>query len=64
MDGDEEAEEDITSARELADTTDGAQLFLYSGDRHLFADPSLPDYDESAATLLKQRVMSFLEGIE
>ncbi|TMJ06768.1 MAG: dienelactone hydrolase, partial [Bacillati bacterium ANGP1] len=32
--------------------------------RHLFADSSLPDYDESAATLLKQRVLSFLHDLE
>jgi hypothetical protein len=41
-----------------------AELFLYPGDRHLFADNSLPDYDEPAATLLKQRVLSFLDNIE
>ena len=28
------------------------------------ADNSLPDYDESAATLLKQRVLAFLKGVE
>jgi dienelactone hydrolase len=37
---------------------------VYPGDRHLFADNSLPDYDEGAATLLKQRVLSFLDNIE
>lgn len=42
----------------------GAELFLYAGDRHLFADSSLPDYDESAATLLMQRVLSFLDTVE
>ena len=63
MDADEMAEEDIPAARELAETTDGAELFLYPGDRHLFADSSLPDYDEDAATQLTQRVLSFLEGI-
>jgi dienelactone hydrolase len=41
-----------------------AELFVYPGDRHLFTDNSLPDYDESAATLLKQRVLSFLDAIE
>ena len=33
------------------------------GDRHLFADDSLPDYDESAATLLRQRVLGFLDDV-
>ena len=32
-------------------------------DRHLFADSSLPDYDEAAATLLEQRVLSFLANV-
>src|SRR5438105_7746894 len=64
MEGDEWAVEDLPAARELVETTEGAELFLYPGDRHLFADNSLPDYDESAATLLEQRVLSFLDAIE
>ncbi|HAL28439.1 MAG TPA: dienelactone hydrolase, partial [Chloroflexi bacterium] len=32
-------------------------------DRHLFADSSLPDYDEGAAKLLMRRVLSFLDNI-
>jgi dienelactone hydrolase len=56
-------EGDLDAARELDETVESAELFLYPGDRHLFADNSLPDYDESAATLLKQRVLSFLDGI-
>jgi dienelactone hydrolase len=64
MEADEWALEDLPAARELVETTEGAELFLYPGDRHLFADNSLPDYDESAATLLKQRVLSFLDRIE
>ena len=64
MEDDEWAVEDLPAARELVETVDGAELFLYPGDRHLFADNSLPDYDESAATLLKQRVLSFLDNID
>ena len=60
MEDDEWAMEDLPAARELIETIDGAELFLYPGDRHLFADTSLPDYDESAATLLTQRVLAFL----
>ena len=56
MEDDEWAMEDLPAARELVETIDGAELFLYPGDRHLFTDNSLPDYDESAATLLTQRV--------
>jgi dienelactone hydrolase len=56
-------EGDLDAARELADTTDGVELFLYAGDRHLFADESLQDYDEKAAGLLNERVLSFLDNI-
>lgn len=56
--------EDLGVARQLDQTVEGAELFLYPGDRHLFADNGLLDYDESAATLLKQRVLSFLDNIE
>ena len=64
MEDDEWAVEDLPAARELVETTTGAELFLYPGDRHLFADSSLPDYDENAATLLQQRVRNFLENID
>jgi dienelactone hydrolase len=64
MEADEWAMEDLPAARELVETTEGAELFLYPGDRHLFADSSLPDYDEDAAKLLMQRVLGFLENIE
>jgi dienelactone hydrolase len=63
MEADEWALEDLPAARELVETTEGAELFLYPGDRHLFADSSLPDYDEAAATLLEQRVLSFLDNV-
>jgi dienelactone hydrolase len=63
MEDDEWAEEDLPAARELVDAVDGAELFLYPGDGHLFADSSLPDYDEGAATLLMQRVRAFLEAV-
>lgn len=55
---------DVDVAHQLAATIGSAELFLYPGDRHLFADNSLPDYDDSAATLLEQRVLSFLDDIE
>jgi dienelactone hydrolase len=56
--------EDLEVARQLDETRVGAELFLYPGDRHLFADNSLPDYDEHAAALLGERVRSFLDKIE
>ena len=64
MEADAWAMEDLPAARDLVKTIEGAELFLYPGDRHLFADNSLPDYDEGAAKLLKQRVLSFLDTIE
>jgi dienelactone hydrolase len=63
MEDDEWAEEDLPAARELTESADGAELFVYPGDRHLFADNSLADYDEDAAKLLKQRVLPFLDSV-
>lgn len=53
---------DLDAARCLVEANGKAELYLYPGDRHLFADASLPSYDEEAATLLKQRVLRFLES--
>lgn len=61
MDADEWGDLDV--ARQLVETIPSAELFLYPGDKHLFADNSLPDYDNDAATLLKQRVLSFLDDV-
>lgn len=55
--------EDLEVARQVEATVERAELFLYPGDRHLFADNSLPDYDEGAAALLTERVLSFLDHI-
>ncbi|MEO3812236.1 dienelactone hydrolase family protein [Sphaerisporangium sp. B11E5] len=57
-------EGDIDAARDLVRTAPSAELFLYPGDRHLFADTSLPSYDEAAATLLTRRVLVFLDAVE
>jgi len=53
-------EGDLDAARELVGQAKDAELFLYPGDRHLFSDSSLPSYDPAAASLLTQRVLSFL----
>jgi dienelactone hydrolase len=55
---------DVEVAREIAQTVESAELFLYPGDRHLFTDASLTDYDEGAAVLAMQRVLGFLEMVE
>jgi dienelactone hydrolase len=52
---------DVAEARELVASIEGAELFLYPGDRHLFADRGLRDYDGDAARLLLERVLAFLE---
>lgn len=57
-------EGDIDAARELVDSAEDAELFLYPGDQHYFADSSLPSYDESATRLLTQRVLAFLERVD
>ena len=55
-------EGDVDAARALVESAEDAELFLYPGDQHYFADSSLPSYDEKAATLLTQRVLAFLEA--
>jgi dienelactone hydrolase len=53
-------EGDIDAARALIEEADEAELFLYPGDQHYFADSSLPSYDAEASALLIQRVLAFL----
>ena len=53
-------EEDLAAARELAKLNWDTGLFLYPGNKHLFADASLPDYEHGPATLLERRVLGFL----
>jgi dienelactone hydrolase len=53
-------EGDLAAARDLVETVDSAELFLYPGDQHLFVDRSLPDYDGAAALLVRQRVLELL----
>jgi dienelactone hydrolase len=55
-------EGDVDAARELVESTPNAQLFLYPGSEHYFADSSLPSYDAEAATLLTKRVLEFLDA--
>jgi dienelactone hydrolase len=53
-------EGDVDAARALVAEVEDAELFLYPGDQHYFADSTLPSYREEAAALLKQRVLEFL----
>src|SRR3954470_3307236 len=53
-------EGDVDNARQVVDAANDGALFLYPGDQHYFADPTLPSYDADAAQLLTQRVLDFL----
>lgn len=53
-------EGDIDFARALVESASDAELFLYPGDQHYFADASLPSYDAEATALLTKRVLEFL----
>jgi len=58
-------EGDLDAARELVETVGPGlgQLFVYPGDRHLFADSSLPSYDADAAALVVRRSRELLDRV-
>jgi len=56
-------EGDIVAAREIVEKVRDAELFLYPGDQHYFADSSLPSYDAAATALLTRRVLAFLRRV-
>ena len=51
---------DLPAARALVAAAADAELFLYPGDQHLFADRSLAAYDAEATALMTRRVLDFL----
>lgn len=53
-------EGDLDAARELVESAEDGELFLYPGDQHYFADSSLPSYRADDAALLQERVLEFL----
>ena len=55
-------EGDLDAAHALVESTEHAELFLYPGSQHYFADSSLPSYDADAAALLTRRVLDFLRN--
>lgn len=61
--GDEFFLEDIDAARALVESSDDAELFLYPGTEHLFADSSLPSFDPAATALMTERVLAFLDRV-
>jgi dienelactone hydrolase len=56
-------EGDVDAAREIVASAPRAELFLYPGDQHYFADSSLPSFDPDAAALLLGRVLTFLTTV-
>ena len=56
-------EGDLDAARALVEAADDAELFLYPGDQHYFADSSLPSYDAAATALLTERVLALLARV-
>lgn len=60
-------EGDLDAARNLVDSAlpdAEAELLLYSGNTHFFADISSPDYDETAAHVLTARVLALLRRVD
>ena len=56
-------EGDIDAARAIAESTAGAELFLYTGDQHYFADSSLPSFDPDATELMLSRIIGLLTRV-
>ena len=63
MDQDPWAEEDLAAAEALVKEVEDAELFIYPGSGHLFADPTSEDYDEPSARLLRERTLTFLNRV-
>jgi dienelactone hydrolase len=63
MDADPWSDEDLAAAEVLVKEADDAELYVYPGSGHLFADSSLGDYDEEAAELLKERTLALLDRV-
>jgi len=57
-------EGDLAAARALVASAPDAELFVYPGRQHLFADDSLPSYDAAAAALLTERALAFLDRVQ
>jgi dienelactone hydrolase len=51
---------DVDVARALESEIGSAELFLYPGSGHLFADPGSSDFEPESARLLAERTLAFL----
>lgn len=47
----------------LAEQVPGAEINVYDGGTHLFADPSTEDFDATAAALAMERIQAFLGAL-
>lgn len=56
-------EGDLDAARDVADSTEQAELVLDPGNVHLFADSSLPSFDRATTELMTRRVLDFLSRL-
>ena len=56
-------EGDLEAARQLTESADDAELFLYRGDQHYFADSTLPTFDPDATELLVERALGLLARV-
>lgn len=57
-------EGDLEPAQKFVEAHDEAELFLYPGDGHLFADHTLDDYDAGATDLLVERSLELLSRLD
>ena len=57
-------EGDLEAAQALVEAAEQGELFLYPGSAHLFADSSLPSYDQESTELLTSRILEFLSTRE
>lgn len=51
---------DVDVCHSLAEQIESAELYLYPGSGHLFADSGSPDYEPECAGLLMDRALAFL----
>jgi len=61
MEGDDWGDVDV--ARALAQQIESAELYLYPGSGHLFADSGSRDYEPESARLLMERTLEFLSDV-
>ncbi|CAA9526179.1 MAG: hypothetical protein AVDCRST_MAG79-531 [uncultured Thermoleophilia bacterium] len=54
---------EVDVARGLVAAARDAELHLYPGSGHLFADPDLPEHDAVAAATMRERVLTFLDRV-